>query len=151
MRLRVAWIQVKPGKDKSSATAALTSDYLKRLARYIPVDTAELPNEASLFRQLDKSSGRIAPFLILLDSRGKRLSSEELAQLLEIHQSRGTQQLLFAVGGADGFSPEARKAASLQLSLGKMTLPHELARVILLEQLYRAFTILKGHPYHCGH
>ena len=87
----------------------------------------------------------------MLDSRGKQLSSEELAQLIETHQTRGTQQLLFAVGGADGFSAEARKAAALQLSLGKMTLPHELARVILLEQLYRAFTILKGHPYHTGH
>jgi 23S rRNA (pseudouridine1915-N3)-methyltransferase len=87
----------------------------------------------------------------LLDSRGKQLSSEELARFLDDHQSRGTQQLLFAVGGPDGFSVEARKAAAFQLSLGKMTLPHELARVILLEQLYRAFTILKGHPYHTGH
>jgi 23S rRNA (pseudouridine1915-N3)-methyltransferase len=151
MKLRVAWIQAKPGKDKSSATAALTADYLKRISRYIPVETVELPNEASLFKQLDKSAGRTAPFLILLDSRGKQLSSEEFAQLVAKHQGQGTQQLLFAVGGADGFSDEARKTAGLQLSLGKMTLPHELARVILLEQLYRAFTILKGHPYHCGH
>jgi 23S rRNA (pseudouridine1915-N3)-methyltransferase len=151
MKLRIAWIQAKPGKDKSSATASLTADYLKRLARYIPVETAELPNEASLFKQLDKSSGRIAPFLVLLDSRGKQLSSEELAKFIDDHQTRGTQQLLFAVGGADGFSTEARKAAGFQLSLGKMTLPHELARVILLEQLYRAFTLLNGHPYHCGH
>jgi 23S rRNA (pseudouridine1915-N3)-methyltransferase len=151
MKLRIAWIQAKPGKDKSSATAALTSDYLKRLARYIPVETAELPNEASLIKQLDKSAGRTAPFLVLLDSRGKQLSSEELARFLEKHQDQGTQQLIFAVGGADGFSEEASKAVGFQLSLGKMTLPHELARVILLEQLYRAFTILKGHPYHCGH
>lgn len=151
VKLHIAWIQAKPGKDRSSATAALTSDYLKRLARYIPVETSELPNEASLFKQLDKSAGRTAPFLILLDSRGKQLSSEELAQFLDKHQGQGTQQLLFAVGGADGFSEEARKAAGFQLSLGKMTLPHELARVILLEQLYRAFTILKGHPYHTGH
>src|SRR3954463_4357612 len=151
MKLRIAWIQAKPGKDKSSATASLTADYLKRLARYIPVETAELPNEASFFKQLDKSSGRAAPFLVVLDSRGKQLSSEELAKFIDDHQTRGTQQLLFAVGGADGFSADARNAAGFQLSLGKMTLPHELARVILLEQLYRAFTILKGHPYHCGH
>ncbi len=148
MKLRIAWIQAKPGKDKSSAIAALTADYLKRLARYIPVETSELPSEASLFKSIEKGT---RPFLILLDSRGKLMSSEELAQLIDSHQTRGTQQLLFAVGGADGFSAEARKAASFQLSLGKMTLPHELARVILLEQLYRAFTILKGHPYHCGH
>ena len=148
MRLKVAWIQAKPGKDKSSATAALTADYLKRLSRYIPVETSELPGEASLFKSMEKGT---KPFLILLDSRGKQLSSEELAQFIDSHQTRGTQQLLFAVGGADGWTAEARKAAALQLSFGKMTLPHELARVILLEQLYRAFTILKGHPYHCGH
>lgn len=148
MKLRIAWIQAKPGKDKSSATAALTADYLKRLTRHIPVETSELPSEASLFKSMDKGT---KPFLVLLDSRGKQLSSEELAQLIDSHQTRGTQQLLFAVGGADGFSADARKTAALQLSLGKMTLPHELARVILLEQLYRAFTILKGHPYHCGH
>ena len=59
--------------------------------------------------------------------------------------------LLFAIGGSDGFSEEARRRARFILSLGKMTLPHELARVVLLEQLYRAFTILKNHPYHLGH
>jgi 23S rRNA (pseudouridine1915-N3)-methyltransferase len=59
--------------------------------------------------------------------------------------------VLFAIGGANGFTAEGRKAAAARLSLGKMTLPHELARVVLLEQLYRAFTILQGHPYHTGH
>ena len=149
MKLHIAWIQAKPGKDKSSAVSSLTADYLKRLVHYVPVETHELSNEPALFKYLDKSATR--PFIILLDSRGKQLSSEELAQLVASHQTRGTQQILFAIGGADGFSAEARQAASYQLSLGKMTLPHELARVILLEQLYRAFTILKGHPYHCGH
>jgi 23S rRNA (pseudouridine1915-N3)-methyltransferase len=151
VKLRVAWIQAKPGKDKFPAIQSLTAEYLKRLSRYVPVESQELSSEASLFKQIDKTVSRTAPALVLLDSRGKQLSSEELAQFLDDHQSRGTQQLLFAVGGHDGFSAEARKAASFQLSLGKMTLPHELARVILLEQLYRAFTILKGHPYHTGH
>ncbi len=59
--------------------------------------------------------------------------------------------LVFAIGGSDGFSDEARRQAAFTLSLGKMTLPHELARVVLVEQLYRAFTILKRHPYHLGH
>lgn len=66
-------------------------------------------------------------------------------------QERNPLPLLFAVGGADGFTDQARQSASLVLSLGNMTLAHELARVVLLEQLYRAFTILKGHPYHLGH
>lgn len=149
MKLRVVWIQAKPGKDKSAAITELTQDYLKRLSRYADVETSDIPGEDTLFKQL--KSGRTAPFLVLLDSRGKQMSSEDLADFIREHQGRGTQQLVFAVGGADGFSAESRKAAQLQLSLGKMTLPHELARVVLLEQLYRAFTILKGHPYHTGH
>ncbi len=89
--------------------------------------------------------------LVLLDGRGRQLSSEELAKFLGDYQDRNPLPLLFAVGGADGFSENARQAATLVLSLGRMTLAHELARVVLLEQLYRAFTILKGHPYHLGH
>ena len=87
---------------------------------------------------------------MLLDSRGKQLSSEELAELLNREQLHAIP-LLFAIGGSDGFSEEARRRSELALSLGKMTLPHELARVVLLEQLYRAFTILRRHPYHLGH
>ena len=149
MKIRIAWIQAKPGKDKLPALPALTGEYMKRIAHYAPMESHELSNEAALVKLLDKR--RATPLLILLDSRGKQLSSEELAKFIGDHQSRGTQQLLFAVGGADGFSPEIRKLAYFELSLGKMTFPHELARVILLEQLYRAFTILKGHPYHTGH
>ena len=89
--------------------------------------------------------------LVLLDSRGRQLTSEEIANFLEYHQSHGTQELLFAVGPADGWSETTRAAANNILSFGKVTLPHELARVVLLEQLYRGFTILKGHPYHGGH
>jgi 23S rRNA (pseudouridine1915-N3)-methyltransferase len=149
MKLHVAWIQAKPGKDKSPSIAALTTDYLQRIGRYSPIETHELSSEATLFKQRDKLSG--ARVLVLLDSGGKQMSSEELAEFVGSHQTRGTQQLLFAIGGADGFTAEARKSADVQLSLGKMTLPHELARVVLLEQLYRAFTILQGHPYHKGH
>jgi 23S rRNA (pseudouridine1915-N3)-methyltransferase len=149
MKLHVAWIQAKPGKDKSREIAALTTHYLKRIGHFASVETHELPDEAALFKQREKLTGTRA--LVVLDARGKQMSSEELADWLGSHQSRGTQHLMFAIGGADGFTPEARKAADVLLSLGKMTLPHELARVVLLEQLYRAFTILKGHPYHKGH
>jgi 23S rRNA (pseudouridine1915-N3)-methyltransferase len=149
MKLRVVWIQAKPGKDKSPAIQQLTQEYVTRLSRYADIETSDLPGEDTLFKQL--KSGRTAPFLVLLDPRGKQKSSEELAQFIADHQGRGTQQLVFAVGGANGFTAESRKAAQAQLSLGKLTLPHELARVVLLEQLYRAFTILKGHPYHTGH
>ena len=89
--------------------------------------------------------------LVLMDSRGKQFSSEEFAHFLGEYQDRNPLPLVFAVGPADGFSETARGAAQHTISLGKMTLAHELARVVLLEQVYRAFTILKGHPYHSGH
>jgi 23S rRNA (pseudouridine1915-N3)-methyltransferase len=79
------------------------------------------------------------------------MSSQELARFLGDYQDRNPLPLVFAIGPANGFSDEMRESASLLLSLGKMTLAHELARVVLLEQIYRAFTILKGHPYHLGH
>ena len=143
MKLKVAWI----GKSREPAINALAADYLKRLAHYASVEALELASEAALLKQLQKSSGT-PTLLILLDQRGKQFSSEELASFLDQHQTRGTQSLLFAIGPADGFSEDARSAASTIISFGRITLPHELARVVLLEQLYRAFTILKGHPYH---
>lgn len=145
MKLRVAWI----GKTKESAIQSLTAEYLKRIARYVPTESHELKNEQAL---IDFISGeRTRPYVVLLDSHGKQLSSEELANFLRDHQDRGTQTMLFAIGPADGFSEEAHRTASFTLSMGKMTLAHELARVVLLEQIYRAFTIIKGHPYHTGH
>jgi 23S rRNA (pseudouridine1915-N3)-methyltransferase len=147
MKLRIAWI----GKTKEPAIRALTSEYLKRLSRYAQVESHELPDEAALLKLTEKSAGRTRPAFVLLDQRGRQFSSEEFAELLRDQQDRGTQYLLFAIGPADGFSRQARQTADLVLSFGKITLAHELARVVLLEQLYRAFTILKGHPYHTGH
>jgi len=89
--------------------------------------------------------------LVLLDSRGETLSSEELAGLLGARRDAGQQTIVFAIGPASGWSDRARSQAQNTLSLGRMTLPHELARLVLAEQLYRAFTILAGHPYHIGH
>jgi 23S rRNA (pseudouridine1915-N3)-methyltransferase len=145
MKLKIAWI----GRTKEPAINSLTAEYLKRISRYAPVESAEFASEEALLKQL--SSSRTPPQLVLLDFRGKQLSSEEFAEFLDHHQNRATQALLFAIGPADGFTDGARNAAHITLSLGKMTLAHELARVVLLEQLYRAFTILKGHPYHTGH
>lgn len=143
MKLTVAWI----GKTKEPAIQALTDEYLERLARYIGIEGVALKDEPALMQLQRKARST----LVLLDGSGKQLSSEELAKFLGDYQDRNPLPLVFAVGPADGFSDETRKAASLLLSLGKMTLAHELARVVLLEQLYRAFTILKGHPYHLGH
>lgn len=147
MKLRIAWI----GRTRSSPIQSLTAEYLKRLSRFAASDALELASEAALLKLVEKSASRTQPVLVLLDSRGRQLTSEEIANFLEFHQSHGTQELLFAVGPADGWSDATRAAANNILSFGKITLPHELARVVLLEQLYRGFTILKGHPYHGGH
>lgn len=146
MKLRVAWI----GKTKESAIQTLTAEYLKRLSRYVATEGLELGSEEALLKLLDRS-GRTAPVLVLMDQRGKQVSSEELANFLHYHRDQGTQDLVFAIGPADGWEDLTRRAATQILSMGKMTLPHELARVVLLEQLYRGYTILKGHPYHGGH
>jgi 23S rRNA (pseudouridine1915-N3)-methyltransferase len=152
VKIKVAWI----GKTKEPAIEALTREYLQRIARYAEVAGTALKDEAGVLSlasgtgKKNNNNNKARHKLVLLDSRGKQLSSEELAEFLEREQLNALP-LLFAVGGSDGFSDEARRLAGFTLSLGKMTLPHELARVVLLEQLYRAFTILKNHPYHLGH
>ncbi len=147
MKLQIAWI----GKTKEPAIRTLTEEYLKRISRFLPAESHEMNGEPALLQLTEASAGRTRPVLFLLDARGRQFTSEEFAGLLRDQQDRGTQNLFFAVGPADGFSDEARHSADLILSFGKMTLAHELARIVLLEQIYRAFTILKGHPYHTGH
>jgi 23S rRNA (pseudouridine1915-N3)-methyltransferase len=147
VKLRIAWI----GKTKEPAIQSLTDEYLKRLARYADTEGIALKDESALLKLCGREARPVRHTLVLLDSRGKQLSSEEFAELIEKHQDHNPAPLLFAVGPANGFTSATRQEAKLLLSLGKMTLAHELARVVLLEQLYRAFTILKGHPYHLGH
>lgn len=147
MKLKIVWT----GKTKVPAIQSLTAEYLKRISRYAEVEGVVVPDESAILKLREKSGARPAHALVLLDSRGKQLTSEELAQFLQNHQDRNPQPLALAIGPADGFSAEALKSATAVLSLGKMTLAHEVARVVLLEQVYRAFTILKGHPYHTGH
>ena len=144
MKITIAWI----GKSSGAAIQSLTNEYLKRLSRYVEVEGTTLKDEPALLRL---TTQRPKCTLVLLDSRGKQLSSEEFARFLGEHRDRGGPPLLFAVGPADGFSAETSRKAAIVLSLGKMTLAHELARIVLFEQLYRGFTILKGHPYHTGH
>ncbi len=89
--------------------------------------------------------------LVVMDSRGKQFSSEEWAAFLRDYQDQNPLPLVFAIGPADGFGEGAPNAAQYTISLGRVTIAHELARIVLLEQIYRAFTILQGHPYHSGH
>jgi 23S rRNA (pseudouridine1915-N3)-methyltransferase len=144
VKLHVAWI--KTGRS-SDPIESLASEYLERIGRYIRADAVSFRNEAALLEHAAKN--RV--MLVLLDSRGRQLTSEQFADFISKQQDRGTSLLMFAIGPADGFTDEARRSAAAQISFGPMTFAHELARVLLVEQIYRAFTILKGHPYHVGH
>lgn len=149
MKIQIAWI----GKTKEPAIQALTDEYLKRISRYAQVEAIALRDEAALISMCGRQPGKgsAKSTLVLMDSRGKEFSSEAFAKFLGEYEERNPLPLVFAVGGADGFAAETRSTAQHVISLGKMTLAHELARVVLLEQVYRAFTIRKGHPYHSGH
>ena len=147
MKLTIAWI----GKTKNAAIQSLTDEYVKRLRQYAETDGVALKDDAGLLKISGRDGRGPRRRLVLLDSLGKQLSSEQLADFIREHQERMPVPLVFAIGSADGFGAETLKQADFTLSLGKLTLAHEIARVVLLEQLYRAFTILKGHPYHLGH
>ena len=129
------------GKIARSPEAELVARYEKRLTW--PVKLTELP----------ETGGRVpdpqTPFkTVLLDERGKNLSSEELAEILGRWRDDGIREARFVLGAADGHSREERAEADLLIAFGKATWPHLLARAMLMEQLYRVTTILAGHPYH---
>jgi 23S rRNA (pseudouridine1915-N3)-methyltransferase len=151
MKCTLATTTAQRGRTKSEALDRLAEDYIERLRLYAECEGQAFASEGALLEWADRQKGRTRAFVILLDSRGKEYSSEELAGRIERLRDEGTQRLVFAVGPADGWSTEARQRADLLLSLGRMTLPHQLARVVLAEQVYRAFTIMAGHPYHSGH
>jgi 23S rRNA (pseudouridine1915-N3)-methyltransferase len=151
MKIILASISPTRSRPKSTAAATLAADYLARAARYLPCESQTHSSESALLASLDQKSARTAPILILLDSRGQQLTSERFAAHLGRLRDSGAQSLILAIGPADGWSPAARARASLTLSFGAITLPHELARAVLAEQIYRALTILAGHPYHSGH
>ena len=132
-------------------TQTLLIDYTRRLAAYIPTEVKLYRTEQAFLDSLSRHRARTPPVLVLLDSRGTQFSSEALAAWIAARKVDDRQLVIFAIGPADGWSAFAREQASLLLSLGSMTLPHELARVVLAEQLYRACTILAGHPYHASH
>ena len=153
MRIAIAAV----GKWKAGPERALFEEYKKRLKWTLTLTEGEerrpLPapqlkaREAELL--LDALPGKSpAPLLIALDERGKTFSSEALAKQIAAWQQRGDGSAAFIIGGADGLDDAIRKRADLLLSLGAMTWPHLLVRVMLIEQLYRAQQILAGHPYH---
>jgi 23S rRNA (pseudouridine1915-N3)-methyltransferase len=151
MKMSVVAIAPRRTRSKSEATDRLLADYIDRASRYSPCESQLFESESALLDWLQRSPGRSPAYVILLDSRGQQYSSEEFAAHLGRLRDDGTQRLVLAIGPADGWSAAARQRANLLFSLGRITLPHQLARVVLAEQVYRALTILAGHPYHSGH
>ena len=130
----------------------------KRLKNYLPFAWTELPGvkikttDGAILKQEEGKMilSKIAPddFLVLLDENGKQFSSIELAQWLEQRLAASNRRLIFLIGGAFGFSSDVYARANMQISLSQLTFSHQMVRVFLLEQLYRAMTILRNEPYH---
>src|SRR6266850_4131592 len=119
------------------------AEYAKRVRGKLPLDLVEVKDDAELQRKIPPRQK-----LWALDERGKQLSSEELAAALQKAMNGGEQGIACVIGGADGLPRELVGRADFVWSLGRLTLPHRLARIIVLEQLYRALSILRGEPYH---
>lgn len=151
MKITLAAISPRGTRSKSEATDRLLADYIERAGRYTPCESQIFDSEAAVLDWLDRQSGRSPAYAILLDSRGQQYTSEQFSAHLGRVRDEGTQRLVLAIGPANGWSAPAHERANLLFSFGRLTLPHQLARVVLAEQVYRALTILAGHPYHSGH
>ena len=149
MQLTLA--HIGPRSTASDEFAALTSLYLQRASVFIPCQATSFRSEDQLLAWLDRKQGSHPPVPVLLDSRGRQMTSEAFASWIGARRDEGARHIAFAIGPANGWSDPSRKRAQLLLSLGTFTMAHALARLVLAEQLYRACTILAGHPYHTGH
>jgi 23S rRNA (pseudouridine1915-N3)-methyltransferase len=132
------------GKTRRPELRAVLDDYVKRIGRSCPVEVNEVRDGEAARKKLDADR---AATVVLLDAAGKNLDSNALAKWLGEQRDRGARELIFLCGDAHGFPEVLRQRAQQKLSLSAMTFSHELARVMLAEQLYRAFAILSGSPY----
>ena len=130
---------------------SLCQVYLGRCSGFARCHTEAFRTEEAFLEWLARQQGRTPAQAVLLDSRGRQMASEAFAEWLGKRRDEGAQHIVFAIGPASGWSDAARGRAQLLLSFGPMTMAHSLARLVTAEQIYRAFTILSGHPYHGGH
>jgi len=155
VKLKFLWI----GKTKDSLLGEIESRYLGRVEKYFSAGQISVPDlkktdphqqATQLKRESRSIESKLSPgtYLVVLDDAGKQLTSEELALFFEDLMNRGVPEITFIVGGYFGIPEEIKDLANMKLSLTRLTLPHEMVRVILLEQVYRAITIVKGSPYH---
>jgi 23S rRNA (pseudouridine1915-N3)-methyltransferase len=150
MKLQFIWI----GKAKSAAIAQLVDDYLGRVKKFARLEVSEIRDRQEsgkrlMEREAEEILGRLDAdtFVVALDERGRELPSQQLAEFFRKHQVNGTQKMAFIIGGHLGLAQSVKERADLLLSLSQMTLTHELARIFLVEQVYRAFAILHNLPY----
>jgi 23S rRNA (pseudouridine1915-N3)-methyltransferase len=132
------------GKTRRPEMRAVLDDYVKRIGHQSTIEVTEVRDAAAALKKMDADRAAVA---VLLDAAGKVFSSEAFAKWLAEQRDRGTRELIFLCGDAEGFPDTLRQRAHQKISLSAMTFSHELARVMLAEQLYRAFAILSGSPY----
>ena len=149
MQITLACVGSRPPANDPSHL--LVGTFMDRCSGFARSTVEFFRDEELLLAWIARQSGRTQPVAVLLDSRGRTMSSEAFAAWIGARRDEGTQHLIFAIGPASGWSDAARKKAQLLLSFGPMTLAHAIARIVLAEQIYRAVTILTGHPYHGGH
>jgi len=137
-----------PGGDEFNSLSEL---YLKRSSAFVPSQAQPFRSQEDLLSWLNRRHGRTPPTAVLLDSQGRQMSSEDFASWIGERRDLGARLFVFAIGPTGGWSDETRRRAQLLLSFGPLTMAHALARLVMAEQLYRACTILGGHPYHTGH
>ena len=133
------------GRTRRAETRALLDDYLARIRHYAEIEITDLREASdSALRKLKLESSAT---LVMLDAAGKQFTSTEFARWLGDLRDRGSREIVFLCGDAGGFPESLSRTAKQKLSLSMLTMPHEFARVVLAEQIYRAFAILAGHPY----
>jgi 23S rRNA (pseudouridine1915-N3)-methyltransferase len=132
------------GKTRRPEMCAVLEDYVKRIGRSNPIEVTEVRDGAAAVKKLDADKAATA---VLLDAGGKAMDSEVFAKWIGEQRDRGTREIVFVCGDADGFPEVVRERVKAKVSLSSMTYSHELARVMLAEQIYRAFAILSGSPY----
>ncbi len=146
------------GKVRKDYIKVGAVEYLKRIKRYTPIEIVEIKEEAAapaipILNIMEKEAKRIlenikqGDFVIALGDRGIQYSSGKIAEFINKLSGSGKKRIIFIMGGAYGLHPSILEGSDLILSLSQMTFPHELARLVLLEQIYRAFTILRNEPY----
>lgn len=148
MKFRFIWI----GKTRDAHIRALVDEYLKRLSRFVKFEIKELKESAANEGSREEGKRILAALrenalIILLDVAGHEWSSHELATEIEDWRGQSQKEIIFIIGGQDGVSEDVIKRAKIRWSLSRLTLTHEMARVVLIEQLYRAYTIIHGLPY----